>query len=485
MLAPSPPRPPLSFRVGITGTRELQAAEAVRSALAQILKLVIDEVCNLADTEEARVYHPEAHDDTIQPKFVFVSPLAKGADRVAAEEALRLGYRLKAVLPFAQAEYENDFPDAIEKFRWLLEQADSVLVLDGDGDDRQRSYEAVGRFVVNNSDLLIAVWNGKSSRGRGGTGDIVELAVDLGVPVVHLPIDGVGEVRLIETQLHLQADTAEIGEMAIDLETSEVQLPAVGVGEPRLIETWLDLRRPDLRPYTDGLGRLIRQTVLPPRAPDRWRLDPRKPALEKYWQEKVPGIGHRRAIFRRFGWAAIWLLSKLGVFLERLVELGNRQNIDPPRPTSGVEPAHGEAEEWWTKSYKPADRLSALYGERYRSCYVAILILALVGISMQQSLRPWISSPLWLLIFPVFIFGLWACDGLFRWHQRWISPRLLAELCRKQRVLARLGRSLPRWEIEHLGSEGDDRDEAWVGWYFTRHGPGRAVSSRRSRRRDA
>jgi hypothetical protein len=482
MLAPSPPRPPLCFRVGITGTREPQAAEAARPALAQILALVRDEICDLADTEEARVYHPEAN-DTIQPKFVFVSPLAKGADRVAAEEALRLGYSLKAVLPFAQAEYESDFPDAVDEFRWLLERADSMLVLDGDGKYRDRSYEAVGRFVVNNSDLLIAVWDGEWASGRGGTGDIVELAVDLGVPVVHLPIDGVGEVRLIETRLHLQADTTEIGEMTVDLEASEVQLRGIGGSEPRLIETWLRLRRPDLRPYSDALRRLIRRTVLPPPAPERTWFDPRSPALQEYWQEDVLGAGRRRVIFCLYD-AVIWLLTKPADFEAWLVKFRDHKNLDPPRSASASAPAHGDAEEWWTRSYKPADKLSAKYGARYRSTYVIILISAFFALALASlaltcpGKRIWFSSS--ELAFLFLIAGFWGSDRLFRWHERWISYRLLAELCRKQRVLAPLGRSLPRWEIEdldsgaieHLGSAviqygADERDEAWVGWYFT------------------
>ena len=465
MLALTPPRPLLSFRVGITGTRDPQAAEAVRSAVAQILKLVIDEIFGVAETEEARVYLSEAN-DTIQPKFVFVSPLAEGADRVAAEEALRLGYQLKATLPFARTEYENDFPGSVDEFHRLLQHADSVLELDGDGDDRERSYEAVGRFVVNNSDLLIAVWDGKRANGRGGTGDIVELAVDLGVPVVHLPIDGDGEFLLTETRLHLQADAAEMGEMKVDVEASEAQLRAVGVGEPHMIETWLQLHRPDLNPYPHGLRQLIRRTVLPPLARARWGFAPRLPALQKYFQEDLSGAERRWVIFRLYD-IAMWLLTKLGGFR---------------RSTATSEPEHGDPQEWWTKSYEPADKLSPRYGARYRSSYVMILLsgflalvmaalaladpqrLVLLGITKPET-RIWFSS--FELAALILILVLWACNRLLRWHQRWIGYRLLAELCRKQRALGRLGRSLPRWEIEHLGSEADMREEAWVGWYFT------------------
>lgn len=46
--------------------------------------------------------------------------------------------------------------------------------------DRNDGYLAVGRRVVDSSEILIAIWNGKPAMGRGGTGDIVKHAVATG-----------------------------------------------------------------------------------------------------------------------------------------------------------------------------------------------------------------------------------------------------------------------------------------------------------------
>ena len=93
-------------------------------------------------------------------------------------------------MPFAQAEYEKDFdtPDDFAAFRDLLAQADAgVLALDGDhGLEMNRSYEAVGRYVVRQSDLVIAIWDNDAPGGVGGTGDIVRFAGQSGVPVWRL-----------------------------------------------------------------------------------------------------------------------------------------------------------------------------------------------------------------------------------------------------------------------------------------------------------
>jgi len=41
----------------------------------------------------------------------------------------------------------------------------------------------VGRWVVDHSDHLVAVWDGMAARGPGGTGDVVAYARERGHPV--------------------------------------------------------------------------------------------------------------------------------------------------------------------------------------------------------------------------------------------------------------------------------------------------------------
>ncbi|WP_291577065.1 hypothetical protein, partial [Bradyrhizobium sp.] len=76
------------------------------------------------------------------------------------------------------------------------------------------------------------------------------------------------------------------------------------------------------------------------------------------------------------------------------------------------------------------------------------------------------------------IAALVLANHLHRWHEKWISYRLLAELCRKQGVLSAIGRSLPVSEVVRMSldsiedKEGEEEmkkfpREAWVAWYFT------------------
>ncbi len=192
--------PQLALRIGITGARSLDAAriDDLRKKLRDVLGSVKADMRRLAEDKDVRAHY--AGVETGEPWLRFVSPLARGADRLAAETALDLGYDLYVPMPFDRAEYEKDFRGAqdphepplsaaedLAQFTTLLQRAgqsgQAWLTLDGGREEENRAYEAVGRFVVRHSDILIAIWDGKPSNGRGGTAEIVEYALTSGVPV--------------------------------------------------------------------------------------------------------------------------------------------------------------------------------------------------------------------------------------------------------------------------------------------------------------
>jgi hypothetical protein len=106
--------------------------------------------------------------------FQLLSPLAEGADRLAAEVALSLQVELLVPLPMAQEEYEKDFPtpSSLAEFRRLLAAAESSWQLpasDGTGPTRTEQYAAVGDFIVRRSHVLLLLWDGRENDKVGGT----------------------------------------------------------------------------------------------------------------------------------------------------------------------------------------------------------------------------------------------------------------------------------------------------------------------------
>ena len=127
------------------------------------------------------------------------SPLAVGADRLVARKLLeRKGSRLIAVLPMPEADYLDDFgptdlhrenyegAEARQEFRhWLSHRAIETIVVPA-SPTRNESYEKAGFYVAEYSDVMIAVWDGLPSQGRGGTAEIVAKAKALGKPICHI-----------------------------------------------------------------------------------------------------------------------------------------------------------------------------------------------------------------------------------------------------------------------------------------------------------
>jgi hypothetical protein len=117
-----------------------------------------------------------------------LSMLAEGADRLVAEELLRASNaRLVAVLPSAADDYAVDFgpndgPSRLH-FDALLAQAAEVMRVP-DQPSRDEGYLRAGHAMVDRCDVLLAVWDGATARGKGGTAEVVAYARARGKPLV-------------------------------------------------------------------------------------------------------------------------------------------------------------------------------------------------------------------------------------------------------------------------------------------------------------
>lgn len=119
-------------------------------------------------------------------KFVVVSPLAEGADRVVARIAVALlDARLVVPIPLPLRDphgYLKDFPRSIKEFKRMLGKADAIVLAPSrsrdskwreDNHAREKQYAWVGAYVAEHADILFAIWDGKPARGLGGTAQVV------------------------------------------------------------------------------------------------------------------------------------------------------------------------------------------------------------------------------------------------------------------------------------------------------------------------
>ncbi|WP_328539574.1 hypothetical protein [Streptomyces sp. NBC_00344] len=154
-------------RIGVTGHRSIppEAFVHVRDALRTLL-------CGHMDSMEA------------------LSSLAAGADQLFAGIALECGAELTAVIPSGDYELGFDDEDELAGYRWLRSRATQEIRM-GFTHSTDEAYFAAGAYIADNCDRLVAVWDGRPARGRGGTGDIVSYAIGVGRPVTVIWREGV------------------------------------------------------------------------------------------------------------------------------------------------------------------------------------------------------------------------------------------------------------------------------------------------------
>lgn len=161
---------PAQIVIGVTGHRKLQNERVLAK---QVQKIVI----------KIKETIPELKN--IPVEFKILSPLAEGADRLVTRELLKVtGSQLQVVLPLDKEEYLKDFAhgESREEFNILMERATSVIQPVSDP-KRPEAYMAVGRYIVDHCDVLIAIWDGKTADGKGGTADVVDYAREKKCPV--------------------------------------------------------------------------------------------------------------------------------------------------------------------------------------------------------------------------------------------------------------------------------------------------------------
>jgi len=153
--------------VGVTGHQNIpeEAAEYIKTAIIETLS-------------------------TFGEAFTGVSALAAGADQVFAQTVLEYGGNLHAVIPCNGYEATFENRRDLELFQRLLAKASSREVLEHDQPSETAFLEA-GYRVIDLSNMLVAVWDGQKSKGKGGTADAVQYAQQQGKEIIVIWPSGV------------------------------------------------------------------------------------------------------------------------------------------------------------------------------------------------------------------------------------------------------------------------------------------------------
>ena len=387
-----------------------------------------------------------------------MSALADGADTIAAKAALGLGYALDAPLPFAVADYEKDFsadavdehtPAPLQEFRALVEKARSVLPLPGrrrtavdtkeQGDLKEnRAYEAVGLTVLSQADILLAVWDGERSRGRGGTAEMVAEAARQrhSDHSYRCKRRGGAANSRRATSSSLPSDAAE-DLTPIKLENGLAKLiddlvrPPAAVPSKREQAGLIERYAPAWESETDALKDFF---------DDRFRqrnLRPEFPIMLA-----MAGARDRRATDYRPNTPA---------------ELENGyMALSSPASDCGPSGAKILAE-----AYGWADTIGIRFAQVFRSAVVANFTLAACTIILAASSVAFApEKKVFFVAAETILIGLILINTLrgwrIGWHRRWFEAREVAE---------RLRTALPLWALGIRPAAFFGQEPTWTGWY--------------------
>jgi len=422
-----PPPLPFVLSVGVTGHR----LDALPAGSAETLEARVREVLGEIERAVGKIFKAHAASFAPEPpRLVFVSPIADGADQIAAEVALSMGYELRVVTPSACDDYRKELLEgpARERFDRLIAAASSRFELPGDGGRVDHGYVMAGRATVAHCDILLAVWDGLPARGRGGTAEVVSLALSRGAPVVHLS-------------------------------TTPNKPPMLrwSAFDPAVVT---DHDQPTIeRPFDQNhVDRLVEALVAPP-------PDPR----ERVFAARFQGERMRRwkvrieyplllalAGIKRIGPGA-WKAQHCSLYTRDEWQAYREACADP----HGVEAPIDRIELW----YDWADRLAGHFAQSYRSGHVfnfllgaAAVLLALATLVAPQAK---IALAIGEFVAVVAILANTRIGTKQEWHRKWLDYRQLAERLRPMRSLKLLGLAAP----DPPGTAANPIAQRWVEWY--------------------
>ncbi len=453
----APPSPTIRLSIGVTGHREGNAAfaanrpsvEAVLSSLfAQIDEVIAKEASTLGPVAPTRLQ----------------CLLADGVDQMAASEAQARGWELVVPLPFGcdlnlaiNAQPENaadaralisgkaaadpqtetraqsirDFGKAARLFE--LAERDAFIAalyfdkLEAPSDiHKAQAFSAycservalAGKVMIEQSDIMIGIWDGVTHSFVGGTGHTISVALELGAAVLWIDPTRPEAWHILRAPESLAAPPIA--------EDRDLALAA--------------LVRAAIRPGEGGALRTGAEAL----GSEAWH-----PRSTRWW------AGYRRieALFGGDG-RPFRALEQRYETPDQIAGGSGAHTLEVARGLPGGDPAlPDQINTAVLRRFAWADGISARLSDSYRGGMIANFVLSALAIVGGIAYQPfasteqkWIFASVEFLLLSTILFITWL-GGRWRWHGRWFETRRVAEYFRHAPIMLLFGvaRAPGRW----------------------------------------
>jgi hypothetical protein len=446
--------PALRFSLGVVGHRAIHPAFAANSARIETTITEIFDAISVALSA--------------QPSSVRLHTLlVDGADQMAAHGALARGWELVVPLPFGRtlnaainahpetaddasallagrAAADSALNGRAQAIRQLCDKAHVFALADGDDavtahflatldapEDKAaaRRFAAhcseraalAGRVLIEQSDLLIGIWDGASRAFIGGTGHTIAVALEMGAPVVWIDPNAPENWRILRAPESLANTPAITEEERADLLDTLVR----------------DALHP---PQEDGDSSAGADQL----AALKWRKQS-NPLFEAYRRVEALFSGEPRP-FRT--------LRQVYEAPEAFATGSGACVLAAVHALPGGDPEFTDRMEMGVlRRFAWADGISTHFSDLYRGGMIANFLVSGLAIVAGIAYLPFVSPdqkwPFALAEFLLLasILAVIALGRRWQWHARWFETRRMAEYLRHSPILLALGaaRAPGRW----------------------------------------
>ena len=319
--------------------------------------------------------------------LTIISSLAEGADREVAEVLLQEeNSRLLVPLPLPVDDYCQDFASSQswQRSQTLLARATTVIEPPSNA-IRPYAYRWAGQIMVEESDAIIAIWDGQAPRGPGGTAEIVAFALQHRRPVVQVPTSSEVPVRLLCSKSMPLADPIPV--TAHSMRPLPWYLTLIG----REIH-----RGSKLRPFAE-LAVALRD-------------------LDHYNRSHI-GQHDETASTRM--WDTF---------------IGHNSSVDQPEGRPAADVIWEPIVSWLAPHFLHADRIALDAQRSFRRFFWSLYLLpvaAIATVTIQSQFFPTRAAILWIEVALLLgALALMSAERWTHWHRSWISSRHFAERLR-------------------------------------------------------